>query len=305
MSDYTLVEEANRAAAAALRATASTASTPTQSARTKRANLAREAANRRVHLHLLPVGFSRGRRNSTFVRGRRGFRQIHWHIDVVFVTAKKERRVSVDSCVDSTGVGEIVAGAVGAFGRRRGRVQAVRTGLDAKDVDVFILNEHVVGPASPGPQGSAKAKGEDDMHRYLALEKGDTLECVLRDRIIIEFPIFYCAVRGSTEAKRLASAMAGVFERPEPESEDESDGEVEESEEDSETESLSGGDLDISKSVKTDVEMGGEVIDFDDTVALEPSAKRARISPSSEMTAPMPEMSPGGALNPPRSQNLG
>ena len=95
MSDYALVSEADRAASAAVRATASTASTPTQSARTKRANFAREAASRRVHLHLVPVGFSRGRRNSSFVRGRRGFRRIHRRIDVVFSEegAARQRRL--------------------------------------------------------------------------------------------------------------------------------------------------------------------------------------------------------------------
>ena len=92
VSDYALVSEADRAAFAAVRATASTASTPTQSARTKRANLAREAASRRVHLHLLPVGFSRGRRNSSFVRGHRGFRRIHWHIDVVLSEEEEARQ---------------------------------------------------------------------------------------------------------------------------------------------------------------------------------------------------------------------
>lgn len=209
------------------------------SAHSKRAILAREAASREIHLHLLPRGFARGKRNSSHARGRKGSRQLYWHVDVVFVQPGKERRVNVDSCSEGATVSEIVTGAIEALRRRnRSMESGYFAGVSEDRIDVHILNEHVVGPAAsevgdvtvPG-----KAVGEDDLHRYLLLEKMHTLTEVLHNRIIIEFPILYCAVRGSLEAQRLSSAMAGVFEKPDPESESDS----EESDDESQTASVS------------------------------------------------------------------
>lgn len=223
MQDYALLEEAGRASAASVRATAASAPAATSaSARSKRAILAREAATRNVHLHLLPQGFARGKRNSSHARGRKGTRQLFWHVDVVFVQPGRERRVNVDSCADSATVAEIVAGATEALMRKNRRREAAHfADVSVDQLDVFILNEHVVGPTASGPEHvpvAGKAVGEDDMHRYLPLGKLDALAKVLSRRIIIEFPIIYCAVKESAESQRLTGALAGVFEKPEPES---------------------------------------------------------------------------------------
>lgn len=299
MSDYSLLEDAGRVSAASLRATAATAPVAqSANARSKRAILAREAAIHKVQLHLLPNGFARGKRNSSHARGRKGVRQLYWHIDVVVAHQDRERRVSVDSCADSTTIGEIIQGVVGAFSgkkRRRGEVGRLPS-LAESDLDVFILNEHVVGTASSGPEHAAtrKAIGEDDMHRYLPLNTSDTLQSVLRDRIIIEFPIFYCAIRNSPEAIRLAEAMAGVFEKPEPESDGELHGVSDEDSEsesersqDSLTQSLSEGELKDENSVEKNVTSGGQAIVEAEELLPQQPMKRARVSPSSEVTEPL------------------
>lgn len=257
MNDFALLQDAARAARASGRAAcAATPPPPSAPARSKRAILAREAAERGVHLHLLPRGLARGRHNSSHARGRRGARALYWHVDVVFVQrAGRERRVHVDACAEGASVREILAGAADAL-RRRGRRRergsrfgpAVTVAEEDDAMEVWILNEHVVGPAAceAGAGVAAvpgKALGEDDLHRYLPLAKTQTLAEVVRHRIIIEYPILYCAPRGSPEAQRLASAMVGVFEKPDPDSDED---ESAESADESLTPSVSDDDADAA-----------------------------------------------------------
>jgi hypothetical protein len=281
MNDYSLLDEAGRVAPAAARATIDTAPTaPSASAHSKRAILAREAAARDVRLHLLPRGFARARRNSSHARGRKGSRQLYWHLDVVFVQPGKERRVNVDSCSEGATVAEIVAGAMDAM-RRRNRSRDVGSfaGAVEEHVDVYILNEHVVGPASSEAENlsvAGKAVGEDDLHRYLPLTKKQALSEVLCKRIIIEFPIFYCVLKGSQEAQRLSSAMVGVFEKPEPESESES--ESDDSDEESQTASVSdGGIVTLDDGVVDIGDERGDAVAVEEDAASRP-AKRSRLS---------------------------
>lgn len=286
MSDYTLLEDASRATAASARATAESAAPPlSASARSKRAILAREAAARNVHLYLLPRGFARGRRNSSHARGRKGIRQLWWHVDVVFVQPGKERRVNVESCPETTCIGDIIKGASGALLKKKRKLRGTTNiaDLSLEQLDIFVLNEHVVGPSSSGPEHvtvPGKAIGEDDLHRYLPLDSSSSLGDAIRNRIIIEFPILFVAKKSSCEAIHLATATVGVFEKPEVESD--SDPESLSSSDESEMSSEVVKERGVpSLSEDVDGSRGGrhEAVAFDDQDS-NPSCKRPRVMDS-------------------------
>jgi hypothetical protein len=228
MSDYTLLEDTARVASAAERGVMLVHESV--AARTKRGVLAREAARRGIHLYLMPLGFARRVRNSSHVRGKRDRRELHWHVDVVFKGPSDERCVFVDACAESTTISDLVAGAREALLRRRKRgcARNVAQGARAADfvearldqLDVFIRNEHTVGTQDPDHIPVAgKAIGDEDMHRYLLVDKAETLESVLIHRVIVEFPVFIVAIGSTQESKLLKQSMMGVFEKPEPDSE--------------------------------------------------------------------------------------
>jgi hypothetical protein len=228
MSDYTLLEETARAAAAAERGVMLVHESG--AARTKRGVLAREAARRGVHLYLMPLGFARRVRNSSHVRGKRDRRELHWHVDVVFKGPSNERCVFVDACAESTTIYDLVAGAREALLRRRKRscTRHIAQGAHAAgfleasldQLDVFIRNEHSIGTQDPDHiPVEGKAIGDEDMHRYLQIDKAKTLESVLIHRVIVEFPVFLVAIGSTQESTSLKQSMMGVFEKPEPDSE--------------------------------------------------------------------------------------
>jgi hypothetical protein len=228
MSDYTLLEDVARAAAAAERGIVRLHESG--AARSKRGVLAREAARRGVHLYLMPFGFSRRARNSSHIRGKRERRELHWHVDVVFKGPSDERCVFVDACAESTTIASVVAGARDALMRRRKKgcarnalPGAAGGGFGDVAVDrleVFIRNEHSIGTQDPDHVSvPGKAIGDEDMHRYLLVGKDSTLEAVLNNRVVVEFPILLVALASSEQSRSLEHAMMGVFEKPDRDSE--------------------------------------------------------------------------------------
>lgn len=230
--------------------------------------LAREAAKRNINLRFMPKGMSRHNRNSSYVRSipepevpipldeRKDRREkaMFWHLDVYFASCSQKhpgtKLVKVDACEEEQKISSILKGATGALkkGRKRRRPDAITCTskandgyaryLDAnpEDLEVFLRNEHVLSTGNLGsPLISVRAtarKDEFDISRYAPVENDQTLREVLVGRSVVEFPVLHVAFRNSREAKELAKATSGIFEKPD----DSSDSDSSYSESDSEQE---------------------------------------------------------------------
>lgn len=183
MSDYTLLEDTNRAIASAARTTQSLIPVPGRPnpnlmpgvSRGRMNTLVKEAAKRNINLHFMPRGFARHSRNSSFVRSipevsetesRTDCRDkaMFWHLDIYFESCSEKRPgtklVKVDSCEEEQYISAVLKGAVDALrkGKKRTRSGMITCGrkendgytqyLGASEDDLvaFLRNEHVLTP---------------------------------------------------------------------------------------------------------------------------------------------------------------
>lgn len=191
----------------------------------KRLILARQAAQREIHLYLMPENNARRQRNSSFARGSREGRELFWHVEVLFLLHGKENRVQMSRCSEEMTMCHILRNAVGRLtddpisgctrdsDRKWNRFR--KSSLD--DMELFYLKEHAVGlSAVDGVQHIQVPRcprDDDDPRKYVKIEKSDVLENVLSRRIVVEFPVFYVAICGGYDAIRLNSASTGIFEK--------------------------------------------------------------------------------------------
>lgn len=250
MNDYMLLEDVARASDAAFRQLKEVSPRLSSTSRSKRAVFSKEAARRNIHYHEMPQGMSRRLRNTSHLRGRGGACSIFWHVDVTFVRNGVDMRVSVDSFSEKLLVQDLVIGARDSrLSRKRKRSSQLKIGIlqsfdgvPAENLDVFLGNEHVVGQRSAYSKDptsvTSKALGEDDTRKYVRVDKVHTLENVLQDRTIVEYPMFHVCLCGSDDARKLERMLEGVFEKPDDDdgssdcssSESASDGEIPEDE---------------------------------------------------------------------------
>lgn len=212
--------------------------------------LSKEASKRDINLRFMPRGFARHARNSSHVRSipepepplppdqKRDPREkaMYWHLDVYFASCNEKcpgtKLVKVDGCEEEQGIDSILVGATGALrkGRKRKRSDFITCTskandgyakyLDAtpKDLVVYLRNEHVLSANSFGsPTASPRPCSRSDkfdLNRYVPIENENTLRQVLSGRSVIEFPVLHVAFKDSKQAKELASATSGIFEKP-------------------------------------------------------------------------------------------
>lgn len=227
--------------------------------------LSKEATKRNINLRFMPRGFARHGRNSSHVRSipepepplapeqQRDPRDkaMFWHLDVYFASCSQKlpgtKLVKVDGCEEEEAVKAILVGATGALrkGRKRKRSDLITCTskandgysryLDAspKDLVVFLRNEHVLSANNLGsPQASSRTisrSDEFDLNRYVPIENDQTLRQVLNGRSVVEFPVLHVAFKDSKQAKELATATSGIFEKPD-DSDDSDSGSSSESE---------------------------------------------------------------------------
>lgn len=202
MSDYTLLEETDRAiqSAARIRQSVLPAHNPiianprhAPSISKGRMNmLAREAAKRNIRLRFMPRGMGRHSRNSSYVRSlpeseieaveknTRREKAMFWHLDVYFASCSEKapgtKLVKVDACDEVQTVCAILRGAIGAMkkGRKRRRGDTITCSASAKDgygryldaalkeLVVFLRNEHVVSAGVGSPSTVGKNVSRKD-----------------------------------------------------------------------------------------------------------------------------------------------
>lgn len=232
MNDYTFLEDTARVANAASCHAVTVGTMPSVPSRSKRAILKREAARRKIYLFLMPQGMSRSARNSTYCRGRAGKCSLFWHVEVVFVNGGQQYRVSIDALSELMPLAGLIDGARNSLTSRKGNwtcrsrkgLSFAFSGIPIDDLDVYLLNEHIIGQdafeENENIYVDGKPLGDDNMHKYVAVEKSENLDAILRNRIIIEFPIFYVCQSSSCDSKVLAEAKVGVFEKPDEDEDD-------------------------------------------------------------------------------------
>lgn len=237
--------------------------------------LSKEATKRNINLRFMPRGFARHARNSSHVRSipepepslaseqERDPRDkaMFWHLDLYFASCSEKwpgtKLVKVDGCEEEEAIKAILAGATGALrkGRKRKRSDLITCTskandgyvryLDAspKDLVVFLRNEHVLSANTLGsPQASSRTisrSDEFDLNRYVPIENDQTLREVLNGRSVVEFPVLHVAFKDSKQAKELATATSGIFEKPD-DSDDSDSGSSSESESEDDDDHTSG-----------------------------------------------------------------
>ena len=216
--------------------------------------LTKEAAKRNINLRFMPRGFARHARNSSHVRSipepdvppppsapqeKKDPREkaMFWHLDLYFASCSDKspgtKLVKVDACEEEQRIEAILLGATGALkkGRKRKRSDAITCTSKANDgyakylcaspddLVVFLRNEHVlaastlISPAtSPRPVSTRSDKF--DLNRYVPIHNAQSLRQALSGRSVVEFPVLHVAFEGSKQAKELACATSGIFEKP-------------------------------------------------------------------------------------------